>query len=265
MEKNKFRKDSLVTGFELELENFDTVENDVVADRITEAVGPGLLYYKRDGSLRTGFEIVTHPFSWEWYCKNRETFKTMMDTAVSNGMRANERCGLHVHMNKKAFTYGHLYKFVKFIYSTSNRPFIIEFSRRGRESSFASFSASDTNHLTRYAKAKTNVSHERHSAVNATGGATVEVRFFQGTHDFPTFCAVLEFVYAVYEYTKNCSYKELMVDDWLNWLGQREVGNQYRHLITFLNTSVLSETRKRKFKLALKKNHVNLNTTKKGA
>jgi tRNA U38,U39,U40 pseudouridine synthase TruA len=100
--------------------------------------------------------------------------------------------------------------------------------------------------------------------VNATGRNTVEVRFFQGTHDFATFCASLEFIYALYEYTKDCSYKKLTVDDFLAWLGQRHVGNQYRNLLQILSDSVLSDNTKRKFKLTLKRNRTNLNTSKKG-
>lgn len=265
----KLRVDTLMTGFEWELENCSGEErisrqhdNEWHANALTDIMGEGFQYYKRDGSLSSGFEIVTHPFSWDFYTENRTRIGAMIDAAHANGLRALRTCGIHIHMTKKAFTYGHLYKFVKFIYDTKNRSFMVELSQRGQESSYAAFRASDTSAIPKLAKRKNNVSGDRHSAVNCTGQNTIEVRFFGSTTNKMSFFKNIEFVYALYEYTRNCSFKDLQVVDFLHWLAQRANANKYRNLALWLKDNALSADDKRVYRRWLKKNHVNLNLKK---
>ena len=265
----KLREDTLMTGVEWELENCSmdsrgiaSHDNEWHANALTDVMGEGFQYYKRDGSLSSGFEIVTHPFSWDFYTENKARIGTQVETAHANGLRAKSSCGIHIHMTKKAFSYAHLYKFVKFIYDIKNRPFMVELSQRGQESSYAAFRGADTCEMAKFAKRKTNVSGDRHSAVNCTGPNTIEVRFFGSTTNKTCFFKNIEFVYALYEYTSDCSFKHLKVADFICWLAKRANANKYRNLALWLKDNALSSDDKRTYRRWLKKNHVNLNLKK---
>ena len=85
---------SLMLGFEAEFENYsEEIINEDVALAITEIMGEGFMYYKRDGSLQSGFEAVTHPFSEGFYIANRAKLAAMMEKVVNLGMKADSRCG----------------------------------------------------------------------------------------------------------------------------------------------------------------------------
>lgn len=145
--------DGLFFGIELELE----AKADIAPAAFTKAVHESLatpdnmvplLYYKSDGSLRHGAEIVTHPMSFTYFNKSfpEATKKILADYAQNfwvdqedyynpvtrkeelRDLRI-EQCGLHIHMSRDAFgkegvnkrgqrsrTPYHLYKFLQFIY-----------------------------------------------------------------------------------------------------------------------------------------------------
>ena len=62
------------------------------------------LYIKHDGSLDEGFELVTHPMSLSYHCKEMP-WQAMLDTLVDMGYRSHQTgtCGLHCHVNRDAF------------------------------------------------------------------------------------------------------------------------------------------------------------------
>ncbi len=266
----KFRGDTLFAGFEWELENrsgrssTDTrsLSHELQADKISSTLEDGLVYFKQDGSLSNGFEVVTHPFTWQFYHDHRENFITMVEEAYRNGMRAERSCGFHIHMSKPAFSYGQLYKFVKFIYANENAEFIDTVSERPQRSSYAAFRESDRDKSVKFAKRKCNCSEDRHSAINATGNRTVEVRFFASTIKPLSLLKNIEFVFALYEYTNVCSYKQCTAADFLAWLATRPVANKYRNLVTWIKKSSINESMQRKFRKQLKKNKANLNLKK---
>jgi hypothetical protein len=266
----KSRSDSLFIGFELELENRSgrdftgtrQLTHEVQADKLSNIMGEGFIYFKRDGSLNNGFEVVTHPFSWQFYHDNKVKFEEMLIEAYKNGMRAERTCGFHVHMSRTAFGYGKLYKFVKFIYNLQNREFIRAISERECDSSYATYRERDANNVVKFAKAKCNCSQDRHSAVNATGSRTVEVRFFASTTNILSFFKNIEFVFALHEYVGTCSYEDINAIDFLNWLATRAISNKYRNLALWLKDSHIPDTLRRKFRKQLKQNKSNLNLKK---
>lgn len=72
-----------------------------------------LLYFKGDGSVSSGIEVVTHPFQPLWGLENFP-YK-FFEWALENGAhRTNSSCGTHIHMNKDSFTDSHLWKFLQF-------------------------------------------------------------------------------------------------------------------------------------------------------
>lgn len=108
------RSDTLLLGVELEVEpsttHAATPEADVRA-AITRVLGAeghrGFLYFKSDSSLRNGFEIVSQPFSARWWHQTgRDLYgKVLAVLQAARWISYNSpRCGMHVHMSRKAFT-----------------------------------------------------------------------------------------------------------------------------------------------------------------
>ena len=64
LKKEKIKRENLYFGVELEVENMEnTISNNDMAERIIDYG----VYCKSDSSISNGFEVVTHPFTWDWY------------------------------------------------------------------------------------------------------------------------------------------------------------------------------------------------------
>lgn len=62
------------------------------------------IYCKHDGSLESGFEIVTHPMTLRYHLKNMP-WAEVLNKAISLGYRSHQSgtCGLHVHVSRASF------------------------------------------------------------------------------------------------------------------------------------------------------------------
>lgn len=99
------------------------------ARTLAEETG-GLLYCKYDSTIKHGFEIVSHPFTVQWYLKNRDSaFQPMFDLDGHFSDAGN--CGMHVHISKNGITRAQLYKMAYF--AVQNREFVRRISRRTEE------------------------------------------------------------------------------------------------------------------------------------
>lgn len=171
-----------------------------VTGAIDENYSPDV-YLKEDGSLNDGFEIVTHPMSFDY--ASSFDWKDIMRRVRDAGFRSHdaETCGLHIHVSRDAFgetideqdmRIGKvLHFFNKF------QHFITKFSRRtvSQIDSWASFYP--TRALTEDGlKEETKVlkGEGRYFAVNVQPRNTVEFRIFRGTLKVNTYLATLQFV-----------------------------------------------------------------------
>ncbi len=186
-------------GFELEVEdsNEHGVDNgaQVVIDQLGDRV-----YCKHDGSLNDGFEIVSHPHSfdqlenlnWDWLNRLRQLGFRSWDTST---------CGLHIHISRTAFMKngkrdeGHELRFQKLIYDNSR---MVE-GVAGRSSSYARFK--DKGYLV--PKIKHGQQADRYEAVNSYNDATLEVRVFRGSLRKQRILSAIEFLHAATEYTRD--------------------------------------------------------------
>jgi hypothetical protein len=199
----KFFGDSHIhMGFELEVDHNDDNESndeyenrDDAAEKVADILGDHA-YLKEDGSLNTGFEIVTHPHSLDEYHKLDWSF---LKTIRNYGMRSwdTTTCGLHVHIGIKAFVNkSHEARFTKFIYD--NEAQVTKLA--GRASDFASF-----NHKGKAVEKIMNKGRgwERYAAVNVNNPHTLEVRVFRGSLRKERVLSAIEFVHAVAEFTRS--------------------------------------------------------------
>lgn len=153
-------------------------------------------YYKHDGSLCNGWELVTHPRtlrSWQVFdllLDNLPLIDSASDDAASYA-------GLHVHISKKGMTKAHMLRFDALFANNWER--WIEIA--GRECpDYADFG--DEKHDGRdLAKLRDG----RYHAVNWTPDTTVEVRIFAATTDRDILLGRIEACHAAYVYTKTSS------------------------------------------------------------
>lgn len=204
---------TLFMGFELEVENvFGRIDNEmmcVTLDKFfTDSKVPRFAYFKRDGSLANGFEIVSHPVSWGWFLSNRQFLVKMLTLLKDKGFRSwnTNSCGLHVHMNKTAFSGQRLYKFMKFFHE--NGDFLYTLSCRKSFEELRQWARVDSDGAT-----KRNLSYEaknkmkreggRYWAVNLEPQTTIEIRIFKGTLNENSFLRAFEFLRSLYLFTGN--------------------------------------------------------------
>lgn len=194
-------KDVPFFGIELEVERMDKSETS--RGDMAQKIENKAWYFKNDGSLNNGFEIVTHPLTFSYIKHSAKDFENALNelsNSAYNSYNANT-CGMHIHISKKAFGTWQLYKFMKFF--AENVPFIVAISQRKMEKlvQWANIEDNDDNTLMYKAKKKEGNS-ARYVAINLQNYSTIEVRIFRGTLNFQSFMKNIEFVHALYMFTK---------------------------------------------------------------
>jgi hypothetical protein len=178
-----------------------------------------LAYLKNDGSLNCGFEVVTHPMTYDFFMNEaQELWDTVHGLKENYGMKswATRTCGLHIHISRSGFTNPpHLHRFLRLIYS--NQDFYQAMAGRSA-SSWAKFDDvmaydTETDKYRRTFKHKvadpTTVNTDRYSAVNTNNRATVEMRIFKGSINTTNVRGALGLAHASVEYTRTMSIKDV--------------------------------------------------------
>lgn len=233
--KNKNEKNEKFNfGLELEVENSkENISNDEMAKAIEEKYW----YFKYDGSLDNGFEIVTHPFTYNYYKSTlKEKFENLLNKLKSNGFSsyASNTCGIHIHLSKDAFSTTHLYKFMKFVYENENFILLISQRQQAQLNTWANISYSKQGLVNR-AKTKKNDSEEhsrRYTACNLTSH-TLEVRVFRGTLNVTSFHKNIEFLKALYDFTLMTGIKDINIKNFKTHILKNS--KQYNCLVDFLS------------------------------
>ena len=224
-------KENLFFGVELEIESDGNSFEDIVENL------PDFLYAKEDSSMNEGFEIVSHPTSWNWLIENSKQWNKILDLRKEGFKSYNtSTCGMHVHMSKRAFGSLHLYKFLKLFFE--NQEFILTVSRR-KKYLLEQYASLETDESIVY-KAKTKYNDDdkgRYTAVNLRNDETVEVRIFRGTLHPEGFWRNIEFCKAAYDYTKNESIKNINANSFCKFIEKNK--KEYFNLFTFLRKKKL--------------------------
>lgn len=193
----------LYFGIELETESRSGSTSDG-AELFCGRIDENEAFLKYDGSLADGFEIVTHPRTLaEWQAWDK--FGEVLADLARSGFRAweTETAGLHVNIDRSAFTAAHLWRFVSLI--SKNPREVKNFA--GRESSYARFGGSG---LDSHPILQKMHGYGWHSdAVNLGHPLRVEVRVFRPSLRFGTVLGAIEFCHAAYEYTRSLSVADI--------------------------------------------------------
>ena len=233
--KNKIKDKTdkcLYFGIELEVENikkFNSIDQFIYNNIENEDI----IFCKADASLEYGFELVSHPFTFNWWKDNRQYFDDLLQNLKNSGFRSynTTSCGIHIHMSLNMFKTMHLYKFQKFIYNNDN--FIIGISQRNRNALSSWADISDSNNSVLIAKAKDKINnYNRHTAVNISDeNETVEIRIFRGTLCFNSFQKNIQFCDALFYFSNDNNLKNCTPKNFYNYIKNNK---NYQELQQFI-------------------------------
>lgn len=225
-------------GVELEID--EAGESDTSAQQIMETANTckkDRLYCKHDGSLKDGFELVTHPMSLDYHCREMP-WKEILEEAVSMGYRSHQTttCGLHVHVDRDAFGCTQeeqdasiarvLYFFEK------HWEELLKFSRRTQHqlNAWAARYGYKDQPREILDHAKKGCHAGRYTCVNLTNSDTIEFRIFRGTLKYNTLIATLQLLDRICDVAISLSDEELKAMPWSTFV----LGCQAPELIQYL-------------------------------
>lgn len=223
---NKDERTLLYFGIELEVESMGCNKTEAIKSL------PDFVYVKSDSSIKNGFEIVSHPMSYDWLRANEDKWNKILELR-KKGWRSYQTntCGMHIHLSKLAFGNFHLYNFMKMFYN--NPDFILRISQRDSNNLRDWASVEDTEENLIYkAIHKSHGNNSRHTAVCLGREKSVEVRIFKGTLCPPSFWKNIEFVKALYDFTKDHSITQIDEESFRSYIKpkQKEYPNLYHFM-----------------------------------
>lgn len=186
-------EEEIYMGFELEFDRGGNEENN--AKLVYDILGEDKAYCMHDGSLVNGFEMATHPMTYEYH--NNMPYDELFNKLIDLGYKSHntQTCGLHVHIDRKYFGKSKLeqdmsitkmlYIFEKFhdeigvIARRKNPQYARKYNLYENESI-----------LDLYAKA---CRGDKKRVINLLHKDTVEIRIFKGTLKVETLMLTLKF------------------------------------------------------------------------
>lgn len=235
---------NFLMGVEFEMVTSGEV-NDAVED-VRDQLGEEYCICKSDGSLPDGgLEIVTAPRGLD------EHIKRFKDWNIHSQYSAwkSARCGMHVHIDSRAFTSLTLGKFIMLMNAESNAEFIRKIAGRHplMDGQARSYCRTETqSELSNPSKALKGKSGDRYTMVNIANlkraeakrlGVplydqgrynTVELRIFRASLKKERLLAQLEFTHAAVMFCRVASMRDLDGVSFLKWL--KTTDNRYPHL-----------------------------------
>ena len=180
---------------------------------------PTVLLAKSDGSIRgPGYELVTQPMTFKYF--NNLNIAPWFNRSVKSSS-----CGLHVHMDRASFlSEVHLYKMINFIHNHTKLCNKVA----GRD--YNDYNRRIPGKPSQHTKKG---SGSRYCRVNTSGRSTVEIRMFAGcTTEFEMRYRV-EFLHALWKFTRDIGIKDSNKDKFLLFL--KEEQKVYHNLCRFLS------------------------------
>lgn len=184
-------------------------------------------YCKHDGSIGYGTELVTHPFSWEYYkhMDSSNFWNHMLNPKLVDYTRSSSSVGHHVHINKAAFSKNHLYKFLKFHHTH------LEFVAFISERELGTYNSASGNAAYKAVNKRGNTKYD---FINITNH-TVEWRAFTSPLTIDQFKKNNEYLYAVFCWSKK--EKELTLENLLNYI--KDNNTEFPNLYKFITNSII--------------------------
>ena len=167
-------------------------------------------YLKEDSSIGEGFEIVSHPMTYDWAMAHFPW--PMLPELRAAGCNTPASTAIHVHLSRAGFSSDcHTYRWMKFIYR--NQPQVVRLARRHSER-WAAFTDDDRRAVRDYVKGGYGA---RYRAINTNNAATLELRIFAGSLEVEQVQAAFAFAAASVEYTRSLSAHSISRHDGWTW------------------------------------------------
>lgn len=232
--EGKVTDKTLYFGFELEIESNGSwvSSREAMADILKHQAGVDRVYVVADGSLSHGVEMVSHPFTWAKWKEDQDHWASVLRFAKNKGWESDfggvpgRTVGMHIHTSKAAWGTFQLYKMMSFMYNPRHRSLLTLVGQR-EPNQYCRFSSEDRDYMKQLAKEKRNMESTHYNVVNLNdkrsytmsgGGATVEFRLFSGTLEPLHFFKNIEFVYAIYCFSRDKSRKQMTEGEFLKYL-----------------------------------------------
>lgn len=197
---------TLYMGIELEVEAPGR-DSDL---RVQSALGD-IVYLKEDSSIGDGFEIVSHPATFD-YWMNEFNWEAIRKLRGDQVISSSSSCGLHIHASKNAFNGPtHEYRLIMFWHRNQEVLKVLA----GRDSHYGSYDNDQRATLVDVVK-KGKHSYRR-SAINTQNEYTHEFRVFASTVYVNRIKAAIQLVEGSIEYTRNLAAAKVMKDGGYSW------------------------------------------------
>ena len=232
------KNNNLYMGFELEVEQVNE-ENGIKAEAfknfLKKHYQEQFFYLKEDGSLDSGFEMVSHPFTLS-FAKKYFKLSKILSWLRNNSFEALENCGMHIHINRAYFSEKDLIRMR--IFFSLNQEYLYKLSgREDRDNSYCQYEDLDLDMFLNGEEED----YDRDRALNFSthDHSTIELRLFQSTLDFKRFMSYLEFAEVISLYCKKTTIKDIISKEreevswglFCKWLVKN---NKYKKLIKTL-------------------------------
>ena len=191
----KVFKNPPMLGIELEYESSD---RDVAVIKTAMLLSKHAIF-KRDGSVHTGFEIVTAPATLDIHREEMQKFFAKFP----DELEPKNSCGMHVHISRNAFNKLAEGKLIEFMNREDNKEFIKKIAGRWSDQ----YANNDVSRTITYAWNNGSTGGARYNALNLNNRDTLEFRIFASTKDWDEFIMRLEFCEAVSAYCMPCQSK----------------------------------------------------------
>lgn len=166
-----------------------------------------LFYFKHDGSLRNGFEIVSMPLALSIW--KDLPLEEMFDYITHIGGRSHDTntCGLHVHLERNYISNNNtLAKCYYFLSQYKSK--IIKFTRRSKDK-LHQYSAINIWTKDDIKKNRTVASGEKYRSINTNHRFSYEFRIYRGTLNYESYMSCLEFTKLLVDYVREKSVESL--------------------------------------------------------
>lgn len=203
-------RDSLMMGMELEVaRNSTRPESNMAVNKWIRELPTDLFFVKSDSSVTAGMEIVTHPFTYDWATANFPFFLFEELVELPGIEPAHSSAGTHIHVEKKAFSHAHMWKFIKF--HLENDLFAGMVGGRGTKATYGSLHANkddlkkkgELKYRVQCAKSGITVPQSGRSlGINMLPTETLELRFMAGNVESDGIKKNIDWVQSVFDFTK---------------------------------------------------------------
>ena len=204
------------------------------------------MYFEQDGSLWGGFELITHPMSYEFIVENKDRFTDLFNYLNLRGYTGenNNSAGLHFHISNEHITDEQVEQIVYFL--ENNLIDIHKLSRRpGDINRYAGSYCFDT--LEEHIQAKlmdgdldykevirlfNKKNYSRYHLLNVTNSNTIEFRFFKSTLNIDHFIGSIQFINTLVNMAINGHLRHWhTVDDIINYTDTMEILRLYDYIL----------------------------------